>query len=56
MFERDRDTRRDDREIDVQDEDRGSTGGTKRTGSRSSGNGGSKQSGGRSGSSGQKKK
>ena len=61
MFERDRDTRRDDeREVDVQDEERGSTGGTRRTGSRNTG-GGNKQSGnsgnsGRSGSSSQKKK
>ena len=58
MFERDRDPRRDDdREVDVQDEERGSTGGTRRTGSRNTG-GGNKQSGnsGRSGSSSQKKK
>jgi hypothetical protein len=56
MFERDRDTRRDDeREIDVQDEDRGATRTTRRTGSRNSG-GRSQTGGGRSGSSSQKKK
>ncbi|HET9252777.1 MAG TPA: hypothetical protein VFP58_11750 [Candidatus Eisenbacteria bacterium] len=58
MFDRDRDTRRDDeRDVDVQDQDRGSTEGGKRTGSRNTG-GGNRPSGtgGRSGSSGQKKK
>ena len=56
MFERDRDTRRDeDQKVDVQDEDRGTTGGTKRTGSRHTGS--RSQSGqSRSGSSSPKKK
>jgi hypothetical protein len=57
MFERDRDTRReDDREVDVQDEDRGTNGGKQRAGTRNTGSRSQSGTGSRSGNSGQKKK
>jgi hypothetical protein len=57
MFERDRDPRReDDREVDVQDEDRGTTGGNRRAGTKNTGSRSQSGTGNRSGSTGQKKK